>query len=254
MLRNKAMLKAVLALTCGVAFSQVVQPVFEVTSVKHHAQGSGYEEVGCSNGRFITRGSPLTDTIRWAYDLKVQQFQQLENESPGWATQEAYDIEAKSGRAVTEAQCRQMVQTLLGHRFKMAIHWESKPGQVYDLVIAKGGSKMLKATDADTGTGFNISLNGRTVRNLAPIPPKGKTMSELAILLANFTQGVPVTDKTGLEGMHKINLAFSMGGAAASDDPDLGTALQMQLGLKLEEHKGAVETFFLDHVERPDPN
>jgi uncharacterized protein (TIGR03435 family) len=195
------------------AFSQpqMARPAFEVTSVKRHAQGSGYEQASCSNGRFITRGSPLTDTIRWAYDLKAPQFSELENKSPGWATQEGYDVEAKSKSTVTEAQCRQMVQTLLADRFKMAIHWESRPGQVYDLVIARGGNKMQKVVGTEQGRGLTVTINGRALRSPPGVAePKGETMSEFAAFLANLTQGVPVTDKTGLEGVYKINLVFSM--------------------------------------------
>jgi len=68
-------------------------------------------------------------------------------------------------------------------------------------------------------------------------------MPELAVFLANITLPVPVIDKTGLEGMYKINLAFSVtlaGGKQMSNDPDLYSALQQPLGLKMEEHKGLV--------------
>jgi uncharacterized protein (TIGR03435 family) len=117
---------------------------------------------------------------------------------------------------------------------------------------------MQKAVDTEQGRGFNITINGRAVRSLpGAAEPKGQTMPELAASLDNFTQGVPVTDKTGLEGIYKINLAFSTqvpGGNAGSNDPDLLSALQQQLGLKLEERKGLVDTFILDHIERPTSN
>lgn len=79
------------------------------------------------------------EAIGWAYDLRVHQSAELERKAPLWVTQECYDIEAKSKGAVTEAQCRQMVQKLLADRFKIVIHLASRQGEVYDLVTAPWG-------------------------------------------------------------------------------------------------------------------
>lgn len=115
---------------------------------------------------------------------------------------------------------------------------------------------MQKVISTDTGLGFKITVNGRPIQSLAAVPPRGKTRPELAAYISNFTQGVPVTDKTGLEGTYKISLSFTLQASSGifPDDPDLATALQQQLGLKLEEQKGAIELFFLDHIARPDAN
>ena len=166
-----------------------------------------------------------------------------------------FDIEAKSDTPVPEAQCWAMFRSLLVERFKLAMHWETKEGSVYDLVIAPGGHKMQKVTEADTERGLWFTINGRP-----KIPPQapvsdllGITMAELAGYISLSTQDrLGVVDKTGLEGLYKVNLAFSTNPLEYSD-PDLQTALEKQLGLKLENRKGPVKHFVLDHIQRPSP-
>jgi uncharacterized protein (TIGR03435 family) len=178
----------------------------------------------------------------------------------------AYDIQAKAERPLAESQCKGAMQALLADRFKLAVHWEPKEAQVSDLVIARGGPKMRKWLDTDTGRGFTITLNGRQAGGVPGASvPTGMTMQEFAEALTNLAAiGVrggsrqqPVIDKTGLEGRYKIALKFSIqppGGDQDFEDPDLETALQQQLGLKLETHKGIVKTFLVDHIERPSAN
>jgi uncharacterized protein (TIGR03435 family) len=176
----------------------------------------------------------------------------------GNASTLAYDIEAKSERRLTESQCKAAVQALLADRFKLAVHWESKEGEVSDLVVARGGLKMQKATDSDTERGFAVAINGRPVISAAGASvPTGETMPTLAEFLSFIRQHQPVMDKTGLEGRYKIALKFSIqppGSDEVFEDPDLETALQQQLGLKLETHKGLIKTFLVDHIERPSAN
>jgi uncharacterized protein (TIGR03435 family) len=195
----------------------------------------------------------------------IEMQQRLPKEGGGAATL-AYDIQAKAERPLAESQCKGAMQALLADRFKLAVHWESKEAQVSDLVIARGGPKMQKWLDTDTGRGFTITLNGRQAGGVPGASvPTGMTMQEFAEALTNLSAiGVrggsrqqPVIDKTGLEGRYKIDLKFSAeppGGDQVFEDPDLETALQQQLGLKLETHKGIVETFLLDHIERPSAN
>jgi uncharacterized protein (TIGR03435 family) len=118
---------------------------------------------------------------------------------------------------------------------------------------------MQKAFDTDQGRGFNVMLNGRPLVNAAPggAAPKGRTMQEFAQFLSSWNRLQPVADKTGLEGVYKIDLKFSMqpaGSTEVFEDPDLETALQQQLGLNLEKHKGSVNLLILDRLESPTPN
>jgi uncharacterized protein (TIGR03435 family) len=237
---------------------------FDVASVKLHVSGSGFEDRSCSNGRFVSRGMPLAAIIAWAYDLNQDQARDMHQRLPNWMFPEggnaptlAYDIEAKSERPLTESQCKAAMQVLLADRFKLAVHWESKPAEVSDLVVARGGPKMQKWSDTDAGSGFTITLNGRQLVSASGGPAPGETMQELTLFLNFIRQHQPVIDKTGLEGKYKIALKFSNrppGTDQVFEDPDLETALQQQLGLKLETHKGTVKTLLVDHIERPTAN
>jgi uncharacterized protein (TIGR03435 family) len=257
------------SIAVGVLHAQLTETGFDVASVRLHANGSDYEPLSCSNGRFVSIGSPLFMLIAWAYDLTQDQWiemqQRLPKEDAGTAAL-AYDIQANAERPLAESQCKGALQALLADRFKLALHWESKEGQVSDLVIARGGPKMQKWLETDTGRGFTLTLNGRQAGGLPGASvPTGMTMQEFAKALTNLAAiGVrggnrqqPVVDKTGLEGKYKIDLKFSIqppGGDQVFDDPDLETALQQQLGLKLETHKGTVKTLLVDHIEPPTAN
>jgi len=235
-------------------------PAFDVISVKPYVVGSRRgANVGCSNERFLSYGFPLVATIQFAYGLREFQVPKM----PSWteASDGYYEIEAKAAASVSESQCKLMVQKLLADRFKMAVHWEPRETPVYHLVVAKNGLKMQKASESDEGTDIKITFNGRLMGTplAAPDakPTKGRTMPELALTLSAFTSGQPVIDKTGIEGAYKVALAFSYalpGGQPLSDDPDVYTAVQQQLGLKLEPVKEQVQMLVVDHMEKPGAN
>jgi uncharacterized protein (TIGR03435 family) len=239
-------------------YAQDAAPVFEVASVKPHVQGSGYIPLSCSNGRLSSMGFPLVAVIQWAYDLNTDQYRQVEEHLPkGMSPTTAYDIEAKAERPVTEPQCRLMLQALLADRFKFAAHWESRDAQVSDLVVARGGPKLQKAAETDEGPDVHVALNGKPLTGPRTGQPKGMTLKELADFITSGMRLQPILDKTGLEGRYKIDLKFSIQPAGSNEvleDPDLETALQQQLGLKLEKRKGSVNLLIVDRIERPDPN
>jgi uncharacterized protein (TIGR03435 family) len=138
-----------------------------------------------------------------------------------------------------------MVQSLFVDRFKMRVRRELRESQAYLLIIAKNGPKLQ--------TGGGIKLNGGV-----QIGPSGKpqwadgwTMSELASYLSNYTDRL-VLDRTGLQGRYGVTLDFSL--RDGDDRVSIFTAVQEQLGLKLEVGKALVETLVIDHIERPDEN
>jgi uncharacterized protein (TIGR03435 family) len=180
----------------------------------------------------------------------------MEEKAPQWVTQQGFDLEATAGRPVAESECRLMTQSLLADRFKLSIHRGAKEGQSYHLVIARGGSKLEKIKDTDQGRGVYITVNGLLSQYLPGAEPdRGLTMEQLARKLGQMTNRVPVQDRTGLAGLYKITLKFSTRLSAEGDsDPALGPALERQLGLRLEEHKGPVETFVLDNISQPSAN
>ena len=258
-------LLVLIALSFGTSVLAQPAPVFEVASVKPHIQGSGFIPLSCSNGRLTSMGYPLVLVIQWAYDLNTDQYRQIEEHLPKWLSPTtAFDITAAAGRSVIESpvpesQCRLMLQALLADRFKFAAHWEAKEVQASDLVVARGGPKLQRAAETDEAKGpeVNITLNGKPLTGPRTGQPKGMTLKELADFLTSGMRQQPIVDQTGLEGRYKIDLKFSIqptGNTEVLDDPDLETALQQQLGLRLEKHKGSLNLLVVDRIEQPSPN
>ena len=230
-------------------------PVFEVTSVKPDtfvpAPGHGrVPEVSCSNGRFVSNAS-VWRLIAWAWNIGE------DNERlvgyPEWTKNSFYLVEAKAAAPVGEEQCRLMVRTLLADRFHLRAHEEKRLIDAFDLVIAKGGPKIKRVTDPDApvnGPGFTIG--GASIQMLDP-RLKGWTMDQLAHALAVAQLGRKVLDRTGLEGIYRIEMRFSRLDGSG-DDPDVATALHEQLGLQLRGAKEPLDVVIIDYIERPSQN
>jgi uncharacterized protein (TIGR03435 family) len=143
------------------------------------------------------------------------------------------------------AQLAERLQSLLEDRFHLQVHHETRELLVYELIVAKGGSK-LKVAQGDPA---NFKLRMPKGRILAD----GGSMAMLASVLANHFNR-PVTDKTGLTGRYAIDLQFASDDNPDDPHPSLFTALQEQLGLKLESRKAPSEVLVIDHLERPSEN
>jgi uncharacterized protein (TIGR03435 family) len=149
-----------------------------------------------------------------------------------------------------------MLQELLADRFHMKVHHEIKQLPVYALIVAKGGSKLTESKLEDPSKGTIEGNDGEIIVKGMP----------LVFVLRSLTQelGRPVLDKTGLTGNYDFTLKWtpdqkqmaSPTNASVSDmaGPSLFTAIQEQLGLKLERTKGPVDTIVIDHVEPPTEN
>jgi uncharacterized protein (TIGR03435 family) len=138
-----------------------------------------------------------------------------------------------------------MVQALLAERFHLTVHQETRTLPAYDLILAKGGSKLqlTKANGKSIGTSRTY-FNG-----------EGLTMTSIAEELSKIT-GRVVVDKTSLADRYDLKLVWTTDDAPISDSsaPSLFTAIQEQLGLKLEPAKEPVSVLVIDHVELPTPN
>ncbi len=251
---------------------------FEVVSIKPTKPG----QVGMSmdalgpgkvSDTFSASNIPLIAFIREAFGLPFGSDDGRLSGVPGWANSERYDLEAKINGEVVEQlnklspdqrklAVQHMVQTLLADRCKMVVHRENKDLSVYSLVIAKNGSKLQEASPDDNARA-GMGLKGRggpLVARAVPIPVLAQQLSSLL----NRT----VMDKTGLAGKYNFTLQWTpdetqgptygkdLGPPPAQDTggPSLYTALQEQLGLKLESTKSPVEVVVIDHIERPSGN
>jgi len=178
---------------------------------------------------------------------------------PKWMDSDRYDIAAKAEGEGTpaKAQVRLMLQALLADRFRLRVHRETREMLVYMLVIGKGGPK-LKESATGSQSSFSLSSGGP----LTEITVSRGSMEQLAIHLSSAGIGRPVLDRTGLTGSYDYKLRWTSGMSAAPDgtpadaggQPSIFTAIQEQLGLKLESGKGPTELVVIDNVEKPSEN
>ncbi|HEY1756232.1 MAG TPA: TIGR03435 family protein [Bryobacteraceae bacterium] len=228
-------------------------PVFEVAAIRPSppvAVWAGFQTPG--GGRF--EGSHVTVKAMVAYAYGVRDL--YVSGGPGWAASDQFEILAKADEGATPAQMRGMLQSLLAERFKVVARRETKELPVYDLALAKGGSKLQESS----GAGGFVKYLGR-----GQIEGKAVPVAALTQYLSTELERI-VLDKTGLAARYDFKLSWTPGEGLSeklkiSDtaplDPggaSLFTALQEQLGLKLEAAKGLVETIVIDHVERPSGN
>ena len=193
---------------------------------------------------------------------------------PDWLDSGYYKVEAKSDHSVdeqlaklTDAEARlekiHMLQSLLTDRMHLKAHWETREGRAYDLILAKGGAK-LHPTPVPAGTdgqpatvagalGPAVSASGS--RHGIEMQCRRFNMHALTMLLASQLH-MPVIDKTGLDGTYDFTLQYAHEYDASDPEafPSLSTAVQEQLGLKLDSSRGAVDTLVIDHVDPPTEN
>ena len=219
---------------------------FDVISVKPMSPGrqDRFDSDCAGGGRFISRGTPLLWSIKWAYGINDYQ---MSDGWPAWLNAyDEYEIEAAAERRLTENQCREMVRSLFEERFQLRMHRQTKISSAYTLVVAKNGPKF----PATTGVVINGAVKQSTSEREAP---PGWTMPRLANYLATLRDiQHPVLDRTNLDGIYGFTLSYST--REGDDRPDIFSALQQQLGLKLEPIKAPIEIWFIDHVEKPTRN
>jgi Protein of unknown function (DUF3738). len=166
---------------------------------------------------------------------------QISGKNLDWLSSQLYDVEAvpAGDSPLSYEQLRLPLQQLLAQRFHLTFHREWKDMQGYALVVAKGGPKLAAAKD--------ISTTGYILRDGLRSP--SISMRTLAAMLAH-PLGQPVMNKTDIAGNYDINLHFAPDGSTDSPDASIFTAVQEQLGLKLEPQKVPVEMLVIDHLER----
>jgi uncharacterized protein (TIGR03435 family) len=260
-------------------------PSFEVASIKPNRSGELRISIGFEPGRFMANGVTVKQLIALAYDVRDLQV----SGGPGWVDSERYNIEAKEPDSLAEElpklppdqrgeRLRLMVQSLLADRFKLTLRHESKEYPVYALVVAKNGPKLQQARPGDTypkGMKGPDGVGHAGMMSMGPgqLTGQGLPMESLARLLSQAL-GRTVMDQTGLKGNYDFTLQWTPEQAGTmmlkapeggnpgpesapppeSSGPSIFTAIQEQLGLKLESTKGPVDILVIDHVEKPSEN
>jgi uncharacterized protein (TIGR03435 family) len=245
-------------------------PAYEVVSIKPHKDVDGGMMSRSMPDGFTSTGTTLQLLIRGAYDKQ-------ENEilgAPGWFSSDKYDIKAKIDDADIEAFKKldrdqantmqdRMMQGMLADRFKLVLHHETREWPIYVLVVAKSGSKLQDSKPENHKGGFSMRVSS------TEMSAQGAPVSTIVRFLSGQL-GHHVIDKTGLTGKYDYTLKWdreedernmspeaSAGGAGSapsasdSNGPSIFTALQEQLGLKLESQKGPVDVLVIDHAEKP---
>jgi uncharacterized protein (TIGR03435 family) len=214
--------------------------------------------VQTNRGLFIARGATLNFLIQYAYRVKPNEI----SGGPKWIDSEKYEIEGRTNadeNKDNDEKILLMVQAALADRFKLKWRRETKELPIFELVVGKNGPKLKPAKDPSNSGSRGGGL--ATPTNLRSFRSTGATMASLASQLSRIV-GRTVIDRTGLDGRFDLTLEWSgdsqaLGpGAAASDPtgPSLFTAVQEQLGLRLESTKGPVQIFVIDSAEKPSEN
>jgi uncharacterized protein (TIGR03435 family) len=254
-------------------------PAFDVVSIKPNKSGGGMIRVMNRPDGYSASNISLKILIQAAYGIR----EDLISGAPGWVDSARYDIDAKVDGADVEAlkkltpeQRRLILQPLLADRFKLKVHTETKQLPVYELVVAKGGSKLKEAIVGDIyANGIKgpdgVGRGGMVRMGRGQLTAQGVPMSSVVNMLSQQLHRT-VIDKTGLTGKYDLELNWTPdegegmgppppgGGQPHGDAPTEGsgpsifTATQEQLGLRLQSGKGPVDTLVIDHVETPTEN
>jgi uncharacterized protein (TIGR03435 family) len=259
---------------------------FDVTSVKPNRSGDANMRLDMSPGRYVWRNATLKQLVGAAYQRQGFDDRDVLG-GPKWFDTDRFDVEGRSDRPATDASgfpgpVFAMVRTMLADRFKLAVHEETRERSVYALVRARGDGQLgprLRPLDIDCAEIMRQMTRGER----PPVQPdgslpcavgrtpghliaRGLTMQQLAnVVKRSFgrTPGAverPVIDRTGLSGYYFADLEFAEApvarepGApaiAADSAPSIFTALQEQLGLRLEPTRGTVDVLVVDRAEPP---
>jgi uncharacterized protein (TIGR03435 family) len=233
------------------AFAQTAsQPAFDVASVKAldpaAESHTGMDFRIYPGGRLEMINLTLRTILLEAFGVKHYQL----SGGPGWMNTDHFTIIAKAEGDPSRQQMVAMLQTLLADRFQLKIHREVKEGNVYAMVVAKGGLELqLSTTDQSRFSTYRNNPPGVSYTLVG----KKTSMARIAEGIGSHL-GTPVLDRTGIQG----EFDFKLGPFAGDDNPDSGpsifSVIQEQLGLKLETAKGSIEMLVIDHAEKPSAN
>ena len=281
---NTARLVGLMVLAMAVVSGQPPAPplTFEVATIKPSSGDSHRVAMMFQpGGGFRAEGATLKMLLTLAYDVREFQI----SGGPKWIDSDRYDINARAEHSASQAasmqesgpplptdaerktiqeQMAQRLQALFADRFQLVVHRETKEEQVYALVVAKSGSKLQPAQAGGERQGMMRMGRGS-------VEGHGLGLDALIHALSNQL-GRPIIDRTGLVGHFDIKLQWTpepgqsatpLGGApppgiepppSDPNGPSIYTALQEQLGLRLESQKGPVDLIVIDHVEKPSEN
>jgi len=224
------------------------QAAFEVATIR---PSSGpipgvpamFGQQGTTADTLTARHTPLIEIIRRAFGVVQQELVG----GPDWIREQRFDIVGKSAAKATDAQLWSMVRTLLEERFKLKYHREPREVSGLAMVVGKNGPKLTRSEGGSDS--FSAGPGGLAGHNVP--------MSRLAQLLSSV-MGRPVMDATGVDGTYDFLLdprPYAVQGQGPLGLQSMFmTAIQEELGLKLESRKFEIQVMVIDHIEQPDEN
>jgi len=268
-LRRAVRIVAIVGGITGVLSAQTpASPAFEAASVKPHQSADQQTMMVVQpGGRFVATNIPLLFFIRTAYRLQDDQIVG----GPGWLNSDRFDIVAKADAGATLQQLPPMMQALLVDRFRFVTHHDTRELPVYALVVARSDRTLgpqLRPTACPSADGpasptlaaVDLSPTCATIKTgLGTLTLRGTPMSQVLQFLAPYVSRV-VLDRTGLDGRFDLDLAWTpeqlpsrTPGAqeparSNADGPSIFTAIQEQLGLRLQSTTGPVDVLVFFNV------
>jgi uncharacterized protein (TIGR03435 family) len=248
-----------LALVPAHAWSQTPasapEPAFEVASIKKSQSQEAMGTIGPRpGGRVLGINIPPRALIFWSYNIRPYQIA-----GPDWIGMDRFDVEAKATGDATVDRLRAMMQTLLADRFHMAVHRETRETDGFALVRVRSdrlGPNLVPGTADCLASFASSSRCGENRYSQGNLTSVGMPLSFLAMSISGAL-AAPVLDQTQLAGTFDVALQWSPGSpemAPSGDLPSMFTAVQEQLGLKLERTRVPVEVLVIDHIEHPTEN
>ena len=237
----------------AIAFAQAPPDAlkFEAISIKPNQsaseRGSGLR---IDADRLSASNISARSLMESAWGVKTYQI----SGAPDWLGSERFDVEATSGHAVTRAEMMEMLRSLFVERFRLSGHRDQKESPVFALTIAKGGSK-LSETATDDHPQVLFAMSGPKMRLTGMKAPIRLLTPWLTSILMNTSR--PVLDQTGLTGTYDFKMEWlpdDASAGSATDAPSIYTAIQDQLGLRLETQKAPFDVLVIDHIEKPSAN
>ncbi len=235
-------------------------PSFNVATIKPSKPDQPGKMFRVEGRHFTTLNTTLIDLIDFAYGTHPKQVVN----APPWINTDKFDLSATpdADGAPSDAQWKSMIQRLLADRFQLKFHKDNREMPAYALTVAKTGSKLEKSQANEDG------LPGLFFSQLGNLHVSNANMDDFSHLMQEAVLDRPVVNQTDLKGRWNFNLKwtpdesqFSGMGIkvppptdAADAPPPLFTAIQEEIGLKLDATRTAVPVLVVDHVEKPSEN
>lgn len=282
-MRRKAVWQVFLPFAVVATFANAGQQTFEVASIKPNNSGDARSSISVQpGGRFLASNIGAKSLVSFAYQMEDYQVVG----GPSWLTSTRFDVVAKAPTDIPivpttaggpPSSWQLMMRALLAERFRLTAHTDTREMPVLNLVVARNDGRLGRQLQRSTADCSSLSPrppgapapdpNERPTcgMRLAPgaISAGGRSMAGLAGTLTQFVQR-PVTDRTNLSGLFDFDLQWAYEPTNAitaqlavpvdPDSPPLFTALQEQLGLRLDAARAPIPVLVIDSIERPTPD